>query len=450
MDPEASKGHKVKHLHWLSGELSHLCDAQVVDADTAAEIRAYYGLDHLPAPRNLALLIFGVMGAALFGAGLILIFAHNWDELSRAARAGISLGLLVIAQAVAGWVLVRKPESPAWTEASALSLTLWIGASIALISQTYHIEGELGDFLLSWLMLAVPVFYFLKARVSATLCLVLSLEIPYAPFHLVDRHAAYLMIAAACLPYVIYVRQRQAEQARTALLEWAASLTIPIGLSIVVFDALGSQDEMALLLFSALFAAMYAWGSRNESEAPGFASPVSTVGLLGVASIALTLSFEDAWPWGSFQSLHEDLAETPAILTALAALLLALYPLTRARAEARARQWATALALSFPLPVFVGSTLMPDGLAMLLGNLYAFGLGMSFLLSGLGAMKLRRTNVGLAVLAMLFILRFVDSDLSLLVRGFGMMIIGLAFAGVNVWLVRRQQNAELKDEGALS
>jgi hypothetical protein len=449
MGPEASKGHKVKHLHWLRGELSRLCDAQVLDADTAAGVRAYYGLDHLPAPRNLALLIFGVMGAALFGAGLILIFAHNWDELSRAARAGISLGLLVIAQALAGWVLVRKPQSAAWTEASALSLTLWIGASIALISQTYHIEGELGDFILSWLVLALPVFYFLKARVSATLCLLLSLSIPNAPCHLADRHAAYLVIAAACLPYVIYVRQRQAEQARTALLEWAASLTIPAGLAMVVLDALGSQDEVALLLFSAVFATMYAWGSRNESEAPGFASPVSTVGLFGVASLALTLSFEGAWPWGSFGSLHEDLAETPAILTALAALLLALYPLTRAVAEARARQWAKALALGFPLLVFAGSTLMPDHLAMVVGNLYAFGLGMSILLSGLDAMKLRRTNVGLAVLAMLFTLRFVDSDLSLLVRGFGMMIIGLAFAGVNVWLVRRQRNTELGDEGAV-
>jgi hypothetical protein len=272
--------------------------------------------------------------------------------------------------------------------------------------------------------------------------------VPNAPNHLLHAHAAYLLIAAACVPYLIDVRRRQAEEARTLLLEWAASLTIPIGLALLVFDALGSQREAcALLLFSSIFAAMYAWGSREEGEVPSFTSPLSSVGLFGLVSIALALSFEDAWPWPTFASMTDAYSGTPAILTALAALLLALHPLWRAIEDARAGRWDSALACGFPLWVLVGSTLMPAGLAMVFGNLYALALGMGFLLSGLQAMNLRRANVGLLVLAILFMLRFVDSDLSLLARGIGMMVIGVGFAGVNVALVQRQRVSELADEG---
>ncbi len=55
-------------------------------------------------------------GALLIGAGIILMLAHNWEDLSRPVRAALSFLPLLLAQGLAGWALVRRPESLAWRE----------------------------------------------------------------------------------------------------------------------------------------------------------------------------------------------------------------------------------------------------------------------------------------------------------------------------------------------
>ena len=81
-------------------------------------------------------------------AGVLLLLAHNWEHLGRPARTVIAILPLVVSQAIAGWVLVRRGESTAWREGSAAFLALTVGATIGLISQTYQIPGDLEVFLL--------------------------------------------------------------------------------------------------------------------------------------------------------------------------------------------------------------------------------------------------------------------------------------------------------------
>ena len=65
------------------------------------------------AAEKSALVIYGVMGAGLFGAGLILIVAHSWDDLSRAVRGGLSIGLLLVAMTIpyVGWVHAKHKRN---------------------------------------------------------------------------------------------------------------------------------------------------------------------------------------------------------------------------------------------------------------------------------------------------------------------------------------------------
>jgi uncharacterized membrane protein len=39
--------------------------------------------------------LFSILGAALMGSGIILLLAHNWDQLSRVMRTVISFAPLV-------------------------------------------------------------------------------------------------------------------------------------------------------------------------------------------------------------------------------------------------------------------------------------------------------------------------------------------------------------------
>ena len=66
-------------------ELSDLTSAGVISEETAVNIKAYYQQKAQESPNRL-ILVFGIVGALLVGLGIILIIAHNWDELSKLAK----------------------------------------------------------------------------------------------------------------------------------------------------------------------------------------------------------------------------------------------------------------------------------------------------------------------------------------------------------------------------
>ncbi|MEW6448983.1 MAG: DUF2157 domain-containing protein, partial [Bacillota bacterium] len=154
-----------KKIKWLYSELPLLIDKQIISEESAQRLRQYYGDVEEGSGRRMAFIVFGILGAALIGAGIILILAHNWDALSRTFRTVLALAPLIIAQSLAGWVIWRRSESASWREGTATFLMFAVGASIALISQTYHISGGGDSFLLTWMLLSVPLVYLMRANV---------------------------------------------------------------------------------------------------------------------------------------------------------------------------------------------------------------------------------------------------------------------------------------------
>jgi uncharacterized membrane protein len=157
-------------IRWLYGELPGLVGLGVLTADDEKRLRGHYG-DAKPAPAGLIVFIgCAVLGALLVGLGIILLFGHNWEALPRSMRAALSLSTVVSGQIVAAWVLFKKPDS-GFKEAAATFLSLMVGASIALIAQTYHMPGDTEGFLLTWMLLVAPVIYLMEASIPAALYL---------------------------------------------------------------------------------------------------------------------------------------------------------------------------------------------------------------------------------------------------------------------------------------
>lgn len=48
-----------------------------------------------------AMVLFGILGAVLIGGGIILLLAHNWEQLGRPARVAVAFAPLVLSQALA-------------------------------------------------------------------------------------------------------------------------------------------------------------------------------------------------------------------------------------------------------------------------------------------------------------------------------------------------------------
>jgi len=127
-----------KAIQWLYGELPSLVSQGVLTPDSGDRLRAHYGPAEPERPARLAVIIFGVLGALLIGAGVILVLAHNWEDLSRPVRAVLSFLPLVLAQGFGVWTVARRPQSLAWREGVGAMLFLMIGASISLVAQTYN------------------------------------------------------------------------------------------------------------------------------------------------------------------------------------------------------------------------------------------------------------------------------------------------------------------------
>ena len=152
-------------------DLEELIEHRIISIDTAAAIENYYKNKADESPSKL-LLVFGILGSLLGGLGIILVFAHNWDDFSIKVKCIISLVPLAVGQFLCGYVLIKKPESLVWRESSTAFLFLSIGASIALIAQTYNIPGDFSSFMLTWSLLGLPLVYILKSQIASFLYLI--------------------------------------------------------------------------------------------------------------------------------------------------------------------------------------------------------------------------------------------------------------------------------------
>jgi hypothetical protein len=156
------------------------------------------------------------------------------------------------------------------------------------------------------------------------------------------------------------------------------------------------------------------------------------------------MTFDDPWPWKSTAAMGRSLGELETLVMLACTALLCALPLRELPLAVRGRRFDLAMLCGLPLLALVGLPLNAAAgelSVMVLGNAYTLALGLALLLAGLSAHSLRRTNVGLAVVALLFVVRFVDSELSMVTRGVAMVLVGIAFVSVNVWLVRRKEAA---------
>src|SRR6187431_426249 len=93
--------------------LPELVQSGIVDEATAERIRAYYALQ-LNTSGNRLFIVFGILGALLVGMGILLILAHNWDDLPRNVRVFIGLLPLLAGQIAAGYLIFKEIHNRTW------------------------------------------------------------------------------------------------------------------------------------------------------------------------------------------------------------------------------------------------------------------------------------------------------------------------------------------------
>lgn len=417
-----------KSIAALYRDLPDLVAKGVLTEAAARDLKNHYGpVESNPGLRIM--LIFGVIGVLLVGLGIILLIAHNWAQLTRSQRLALSAGLLIAAQSTAGLALYTKPASRTWREAAAVLHTLAVGAALALVGQTYHLTSDTDSFLLTWMLLVLPLMYLLQANSTAILYLLGVTAWSFGSHSLPDKQLVWLLLAMA-FPY--YWRQIRSERFlnATAVLSWVWNLAL-FGCFAAALD--GLLHPLRALTYSALFGMNYLIGVLwfNSSR-----QPFKPVGLAGSLIIAFGLTFYDHWRY-----LNLSAAGLPAAAAAITASLLTLTAIANWQTvKLRGRGYlpfaAAPLAAS---AAYLCRYLSGSGIAAaMLMNGYVFLLSVWIISSGSRRRSMAQVNAGMLLLALLIGARFLDANLSFVIRGVVFVVLGSGFLLMNWLLLRRK------------
>ncbi len=439
----------TSHVRWLYRELPDLVAQGVLEAQAAERLRRHYGDPDMAGStaKRWAVVLFSIVGAVLIGGGVILLLAHNWDELSRPMRALISIAPLALTAALGAWVLLARTQSTAWREGVGAAQTLAVGASIALVAQTYNLGGRFDEFMLTWSLLALPAAYLLAATLPALLYLmgimVWAGSVTYHP----GSSLWYFPLLAAVLPFLWWSGRANRYHPRPVLLAWMLAITACFGTGFAVervCEELGARP----VVFGGLCVLLYLCGARWWKAAPSVLQrPLQNVGALSAVGLSLVLSYSDGWSgvassavnWHSVSSLQDGLQLAAAALVTLAALVVWVRSFRR-------RVWSEVMLGAVSFLVCAGWIIAGMGdqavISAFVFNLYLAVLGIGTLVTGLRGRRLGTVNAGMAVLAAAILCRFFDSDLSFVVRGVAFIVIGIGFLSINLVLLRQRQEVQ--------
>lgn len=386
----------------------------------------------------LAPLISAVLAAALVLGGLILMLAHNWDELPRAVRLAFALLPGAVVTGLGVWRLKAgsRPGGAA-AEGIALASSLSVALAISLVAQVYHISGDFPSFVLTWGLLSLPAALLMESSITWILCQVLVC-LWYCNYRGEAGLPGYLaLVLAGTLPLL---SRRLVQIPGLSLVRPFSTFALATCLTAALARAtFGTYDSAwPLIGFGAWSSALYLYFTGRDS---GLASIMRVIAALGLASILLILSFEGAWRELRFDPGHGRLgipAWNAVAAACLASLLLGAALFARWR-RLDATEWAWGLCGLVPAAcALLASAGLGGWAGMLVVNFLILGLALLTLRAGLRGTQVLRTNLGWLLLCTLILVRFFDTHFSYLVRGMVFIALGLGFLGVNLWLRRRR------------
>lgn len=225
------------------------------------------GLDREP-PRLAERLAGGtaVLAAALFGLGVVMWIAANWDTLGRFGRFALLQGFVAVM--CLGALARASARAPL-----ALLALLGIGALFAYFGQTYQTGADAWQLFALWAALALP------------LCFAARSDVLWAPWALVTMTAVSLWVFA----HAGHRWRVQREDIAVYAIGWGAALALvaTLGPWLARFTGAGPWAlRTAVTLATAMLTATALGALLHDQVAPHYWLALV---LLGAAAVALTL-----------------------------------------------------------------------------------------------------------------------------------------------------------------
>jgi len=417
-------------------ELSDLVNAQVITDETAEKIKSYYS-GQVSHSTNRLFIVFGILGALLVGMGIVLIIAHNWDILPKVVKLATGLLPLLIGQTIAGVLIFKKSDNRTFREATGAFLFAAVAISISIVSQVYNIEGSLGNFLLVWTSLTLPIVYVLRSSMASLLYISgitwYACEVSY--FSYPHGHAWwYWLLLILILPFYYLEFLKDGNKNNFFYFHsWLLALSLTVCLGVFA----DNHGELIMIAYMGLFSAFVI-----VSELPTFntgrviSNAFLVIGSLGVIISLLILSFDFYWSEViDSKNLTEGIEFAVSIITTLIASVLLFIHL-------RGKSLTEINSKSFAFIVFIALFsigLSAPTMAQLLTNVVILVFAVNTIRNGAQRNHLGILNYGLLIITALILCRFFDTDFSFVVRGLLFISVGIGFFATNFYMVRRRK-----------
>ena len=428
----------------LLKDLPELVSANIISADTAQQITAFYRRKQDSSP-NRQLLIFGILGAVLVGTGVLFIVANQWEQFSQFAKTTCAFLLLIIPQLFCIYVLLKRAEKVVWREIAALLLFFAVGANISLVSQIYHINGDASSFLMTWMILTVPLIYLLDASAISLAYLFMSMIFALAARNngaFPNEEYLFWILFILPLPRYYQLSQKTPANALIILHHWM----VPYVLTQTLFTLSHQAHMLIYPAYIYMFAIFYFIGQRPFFKShPLLYNGYVVFGFAGTVISLLIMSFKTSW-----QELSKIVYQfpnffiSPEYIACLILFILATILLYQQNHYKKWKEWKLMDGTYLLFLILFTLGVWQTSLAVILINLLIFGLGLVMLKEGSKQSHLGILNLGMLVIALLVICRSFDSDLTFVVKGILFVLVGLGFFAANWMMIKKRNENEDK------
>ena len=419
----------------LTIQLAELIDAGILSREKAQEIQTFYLRDS-DQSQNRLFAVFGVLGATLVGLGIILILAHNWDDLSRATKTIFAFMPLLAGQGFCAFALLKKPDSQTWKESAAAFLFFAVGASISLVSQIYNIPGNLSSFILTWMLLCLPLVYVMQSSIVSLLYLIgitnYACETGYWGYPRSEPYIYWLLLLLA-IPHYYYLYKKRPHSNFMVFHNWFIPLAVIIALGTVAKDS----EKLMFIAYVSLLGLFYLIGYlpffKNKRR---ISNGYSILGSLGTIALLLFMSFR--WFWSELKPEDITILSPDFFVSALLSIAAIVLLFWKIKNIPENKIMPLEVAFTVFIIIFIIGIYSPVA-ATVLVNLLIFTIGLFTIRQGADENHLGILNYGLLIITALVICRFFDTDISFVIRGILFVLIGLGFNYANYWMLKKRK-----------
>lgn len=421
------------HISWLHKEIPQWKQEGIIDEATSNKLEERYQHQLSSQEKgNTFLVVFGTIASLLIGTGIISLFATNWDFFNQTQKVIVSFIPLVISASLYLFTYLKKGDSMAWKESVSILVMLSFGASLGLISQVYHISGDLGQFLTVWLLSSVPLIYLYRSYAVFLIYVVFATVLLFVDWRNFDLVRVYL-IPLLALPFYYLQLKHERLHNKTFVSSWL----LPLAYGLMVLAKSMYEGSIAFLMIVAFSFFLYLLGQVIYSkENHVFKTPLKIYAYLVVIILAYCYTFVDLTEsivggWELKRDILElHLHDQVKLVVFVGLGILLLVKCIKQGIHVNPFLAVTPLLFFLPLVVTRGEEM----LITVIFCVYLFALGIYLIAQGVNNKSMLHLNVGMLVVCAMILSKFFEVDVSLTVKGIVSIVMGMCFLATNVVL----------------